>query len=344
MEIVYDEEQLERYLKQALATSGEHPILIDKFLDDATEVDVDAVGDGEQVIVGGIMEHIERAGIHSGDSACSLPPRTLDDQVCEEIRRQVRQLAIALNVLGLMNVQFAVKDRDVYILEVNPRASRTVPFVSKSIGVPLAKIAARIMVGRKLAELGLTAERRPKHISVKESVLPFNKFAGVDTLLGPEMKSTGEVMGIDSAFSKAFAKAQMASGMRLPLEGRVFVSVPDEHREEAARIGGMLLELGFELLASGGTATFFEAKNVPVGVVDEIEEALRMGSIAMVINTHANTSYQKDEYLLRRNTLDNRVPYFTTMAGAQAAVEAIGFLRASEITVRPLQDYVKKSG
>jgi len=339
MEIVYDQEQLEGYLEQAFVSSAEHPVLIDKFLDDATEVDVDAIADGDRVVIGGIMEHIERAGVHSGDSACSLPPRTLDHTVCEEIRRQTSALAVALAVRGLMNVQYAVKDRDVYILEVNPRASRTVPFVSKAIGVPLAKVAARVMVGRKLAELGFTEERIPTYISVKESVLPFNKFAGVDTLLGPEMKSTGEVMGIDTSFSMAFAKAQMASGMRLPLSGNVFLSVPDEHREEATGIAVKLRGLGFEIVTTGGTATYLAARCIEVRVVQEIEETLRVGKIAIVINTHANERYQKDGYLLRRNTLDNQIPYFTTLAGAQAAVEAIEFLKEGEMTVQALQEY-----
>ena len=222
MEIVYEEEKLKEYLVTAFQSSAEHPVLIDKFLDDATEVDVDAIADGERVVIGGIMEHIERAGVHSGDSACSIPPRTLSPEVQAEIRRQAVALATALKVRGLMNVQFAVKGSDVYILEVNPRASRTVPFVSKAIGVSLAKLASRVMVGRRLDDLGLTREIVPRHVSVKESVLPFNKFAGVDTLLGPEMKSTGEVMGIDHSFGKAYAKAQMAGGMTLPDSGTAF--------------------------------------------------------------------------------------------------------------------------
>ncbi len=228
MEIVYDQESLKYYITHAVAASPEHPVLIDKFLDDAVEVDVDALADGEKVVIGGIMEHIERAGVHSGDSACALPPKSLAPEIQEEIRRQTVSLALALQVRGLMNVQFAVKGRDVYVLEVNPRASRTVPFVSKAIGVPLAKVAARIMVGKKLAELGVTSEILPRHISVKEAVFPFNKFPGVDTLLGPEMKSTGEVMGIDATFGLAFAKAQLGGGMRLPAEGKVFISVRDD--------------------------------------------------------------------------------------------------------------------
>ncbi len=339
MEIVYEEEKLKDYLETAFQNSVEHPILIDKFLDDATEVDVDAIADGERVVIGGIMEHIEMAGVHSGDSACSIPPRTLSPEVQTEIRRQAAALATALKVRGLMNVQFAVKGEEVYILEVNPRASRTVPFVSKAIGVSLAKLAARVMVGRKLDEMGLTEEIVPPHVSVKESVLPFNKFTGVDTLLGPEMKSTGEVMGIDHSFSKAYAKAQMAGGMRLPDSGTAFFSLPDEHREGAARIARSLAALGFKIVATGGTATFFQDQAIPVEIVHDVEETLRHKAVAMVINTHANESYRKDGYLVRRNALDRQIPYFTTLAGAGAALEAIEFLKSGELTVQPLQEY-----
>ena len=343
MEIVYEEEKLKDYLETAFQNSVEHPILIDKFLDDATEVDVDAIADGERVVIGGIMEHIEMAGVHSGDSACSIPPRTLSPAVQAEIRRQAVALATALKVRGLMNVQFAVKGNDVYILEVNPRASRTVPFVSKAIGVSLAKLAARVMVGRKLDEMGLTEEIVPPHISVKESVLPFNKFAGVDTLLGPEMKSTGEVMGIDHSFSKAYAKAQMAGGMRLPDSGTAFFSLPDEHREGAARIARSMAALGFKIVATGGTAAFFQGQAIPVEIVHDVEETLQHEAVAMVINTHANESYRKDGYLVRRNALDRQIPYFTTLAGAEAALEAIEFLKGGELTVQPLQEYQRQT-
>ena len=343
MEIVYEEEELREYLVTAFQASVEHPVLIDKFLDDATEVDVDAIADGERVVIGGIMEHIERAGVHSGDSACSIPPRTLSPEVQAEIRGQAVALATALNVRGLMNVQFAVKGSDVYILEVNPRASRTVPFVSKAIGVSLAKLAARVMAGRKLDELGLTEEIVPPHVSVKESVLPFNKFSGVDTLLGPEMKSTGEVMGIDHSFSKAFAKAQMAGGMRLPDSGTAFFSLPDEHREGAAGIARSLAELGFRIVATGGTAAFFRDRAVPVEVAHDVEETLGREGVSMVVNTHANESYRNDRYIIRRNALDRQIPYFTTLAGAEAALEAIQFLKSGELTVQPLQEYIESS-
>ena len=343
MEIVYEEEKLKDYLETAFQNSVEHPILIDKFLDDATEVDVDAIADGERVVIGGIMEHIEMAGVHSGDSACSIPPRTLSPEVQNEIRRQAVALATALKVRGLMNVQFAVKGEEVYILEVNPRASRTVPFVSKAIGVSLAKLAARVMVGRKLDEMGFTEEIVPTHVSVKESVLPFNKFAGVDTLLGPEMKSTGEVMGIDHSFSKAYAKAQMAGGMRLPDSGTAFFSLPDEHREGAARIARSMAALGFKIVATGGTAAFFQDQAIPVEIVHDVEETLGQKAVAMVINTHANESYRKDGYLVRRNALDRQIPYFTTLAGAEAALEAIEFLKGGELTVQPLQEYHRRA-
>ena len=242
-----------------------------------------------------------------------------------------------------MNVQFAVKGSDVYILEVNPRASRTVPFVSKAIGVSLAKLAARVMVGRKLDEMGLTEEIVPPHVSVKESVLPFSKFSGVDTLLGPEMKSTGEVMGIDHSFSKAFAKAQMAGGMRLPDSGKAFFSLPDEHREGAAGIARSLAALGFGIVATGGTADFFQRQAIPVEVAHDVEKTLGEEDVAMVVNTHANESYRNDGYLVRREALDRQIPYFTTLAGAEAALEAIEFLKSGELTVQPLQEYQRRA-
>ncbi|HEY7163514.1 MAG TPA: carbamoyl-phosphate synthase large subunit, partial [Candidatus Binatia bacterium] len=250
MQIVYDREALHEYMTHAVAASPEHPVLIDKFLDDAIELDVDALGDGETFVIGGIMEHIERAGVHSGDSACSLPPKSISEEIQAQIRDHTVALAKALNVSGLMNVQFAVQREQVFVLEVNPRASRTVPFVSKATGVPLAKIAARLMVGRKLNEFGLDVQVSPKHISVKEAVFPFNKFPGVDTLLGPEMKSTGEVMGIDATFGLAFAKAQLGGGMRLPLSGRVFISVPDQDKESVTPVAQKLHRIGFKIVAT----------------------------------------------------------------------------------------------
>src|SRR5437660_3592442 len=272
MQIVYDRDALKDYMTYAVAASPEHPVLIDKFLDDAIELDVDALSDGDAVVIGGIMEHIERAGVHSGDSACSLPPKSINPEIQAQIRKHTIDLAIALNVRGLMNVQFAVQGKNVYVLEVNPRASRTVPFVSKAICVPLAKMDARIMVGRKLKYLGLIAEVLPKHISVKEAVFPFNKFPGVDTLLGPEMKSTGEVMGIDRSFGLAFAKAQLGGGMRLPNEGKVFISVRDEDKKSVNRVAERLHRSGFQIVATRGTAAYFQSRGIPSEVVNKGQE------------------------------------------------------------------------
>ena len=351
MEIVYDQESLKHYMTHAVAASPEHPVLIDKFLDDAVELDVDALADGERVVIGGIMEHIERAGVHSGDSACVLPPKSIGKDIQDEIRRQTVSLAKALNVRGLMNAQFAVKGRDIYVLEVNPRASRTVPFVSKAIGVPLAKLAARIMVGKKLADLGLTSEILPRHVSVKESVFPFSKFPGVDTLLGPEMKSTGEVMGMGSSFGLAFAKAQLGSGMRLPFQGKVFVSVRDEDKESVCAIAQRLHRLGFEIVATRGTAAYFHSRAVPAEMVKKVQEgsphiaeAIKNGEIAMVINTPTDAHSHADSYYLRRNALDYQVPYFTTIAGADAAVEGIELLKEGELDVQALQEYQAAGG
>jgi carbamoyl-phosphate synthase large subunit len=351
MEIVYDQDTLQRYMTQAVAASPEHPVLIDKFLDDAIELDVDALADGERVVIGAIMEHIERAGVHSGDSACSLPPKSISPDIQQEIRRQTSELALALNVRGLMNAQFAVKGKDIYVLEVNPRASRTVPFVSKATGVPLAKFAARIMVGKKLGELGLTVEVLPRHVSVKESVFPFNKFPGVDTILGPEMKSTGEVMGIDTTFGVAYAKAQLASGTRLPRKGKVFISVRDEDKEPVAPIAQKLQGLGFHIVATRGTAAYFKQHGIAVEIVKKVQEgspniaeAIKNGEIAMVINTPRDAHSHADSFHLRRNAVDYQVPYFTTIAGADAAAEGIELLEEREFDVRPLQEYLAPNG
>jgi carbamoyl-phosphate synthase large subunit len=346
MQIVYDDDALKNYMTHAVAASPEHPVLIDKFLDDAIEVDVDALSDGEDVVIGGIMEHIERAGVHSGDSACSLPPKSIHPDIQDEIRQQTIVLAKALNVRGLMNVQFAVQETNVFVLEVNPRASRTVPFVSKAIGVPLAKIAARIMVGKKLKELGLTREILPKHVSVKEAVFPFNKFPGVDTILGPEMKSTGEVMGIDDYFGLAFAKAQLGSGMRLPKTGRVFISVRDDDKTAAALIARRLYRIGFQIVATVGTARNFEERGIPTELVNKVQDGsphigdrVKNGEIAIVINTPEDARSHADSYAIRRYALDYQVPYFTTMAGADAAADAIEYLMQREFEVKPLQEY-----
>ncbi|MGH8008407.1 MAG: carbamoyl-phosphate synthase large subunit, partial [Candidatus Binatia bacterium] len=348
MRIVYDEESLRLYMREAVSASPEHPVLIDKFLDDATEVDVDAVSDGHTVVIGGIMEHIELAGVHSGDSACSLPPRSLSSAVQDEIRRQTERLAKELGVVGLMNIQFAVKGETVYVLEVNPRASRTVPFVSKAIGVPLAKIAARVMAGKSLHDLGYTREVVPAHVSVKEAVFPFIKFPGVDTILGPEMKSTGEVMGIDTSFAMAFAKAQVAAGTLLPVQGKVFLSVRDHDKAAALPIARRLLDNGFTIIATRGTAARLCEAGLSVETINKVQEGsphivdvINAGEIALVINTTEGAQSVADSFSIRRTALESRVPYFTTIAGAGAAAEGIARLRQGLFDVRPLQEYHK---
>ena len=346
MELVYDEASLRRYMREAVSVSAERPVLIDKFLDDATEVDVDALSDGQQVVVGGIMEHIELAGVHSGDSACSLPPRTLSAAVQAEIRRQTTLLAQELGVVGLMNIQFAVKDQQVFLIEVNPRASRTVPFVSKSIGIPLAKIAARVMAGSTLDELGFTQEVIPDHVNVKEAVFPFIKFPGVDTILGPEMKSTGEVMGVDQSFAMAFAKAQFAAGNILPETGKAFISMRDRDKPATLPIARQLVENGFSLVATRGTCAFLQQHELPVEMVNKVLEgsphivdALQAGSIDLVINTTEGAQSIQDSFSIRRSALECQVPYFTTVAGAGAAVEGIARLKQGLLGVCPLQAY-----
>jgi carbamoyl-phosphate synthase large subunit len=346
MEIVYDVEQLGNYMKYAVAASPEHPILVDKFLDEATEVDVDALCDGREVVIGGIMQHIEEAGIHSGDSACSLPPYSLATEVVDEIRRQTVALALELGVVGLMNIQFAVKDGTVYLLEVNPRASRTVPFVSKATGRPLAKIAARVMAGRTLSELGVAGEIVPKHVSVKESVFPFAKFPGVDTLLGPEMKSTGEVMGIDFDFGKAFAKAQLGANVKMPMSGKVFISVKDSDKKYILESARKLAEAGFEIVATLGTASFLMEKGVPAKPINKVKEgrphcvdAIKSHEISMVFNTTFGAQSVADSYSIRRSALMYSVAYFTTVAGMKAAVDGILAMRRETLDVTPLQEY-----
>jgi len=349
MEIVYDESSLRRYMERALDAAPDRTILIDKFIDDAIELDVDAIADGQQVVIGGIMEHIERAGVHSGDSACSLPTKSISAPVLAEIRRQTQALAIELGVVGLMNVQFAVKNDAVYILEVNPRASRTVPFVSKAIGVPLAKLAARVMAGQTLADLRFTEEVVPRHISVKEAVFPFSKFPGVDTLLGPEMKSTGEVMGIGASFGEAFAKAQIAAGSLLPQQGAVFISVRDEDKLAVLPTAQRLARAGLSLLATHGTAAFLRRHGLQVVAINKVAEgsphsvdALQRGEIAMVINTPEGVGANLDSFTIRRSALDCRVPYFTTVAGAEAAAEGVELLQREALAVCPLQDYHRR--
>ncbi len=347
MEIVYDETDLKDYMERAVQASPDHPILVDKFLEDAIEMDVDAVSDGTTVVVGGIMEHIEEAGIHSGDSACSLPPWSVSGRLLDAIREQTRAMALELGVVGLINIQFAIKDRVVYVLEVNPRASRTVPFVSKAVGVPLAKLAAKVMLGATLQELGFTEERRISHVAVKEAVLPFAKFPNVDAVLGPEMKSTGEVMGVDANFGLAFAKSQIAANGFLPTGGAAFLSVRDHDKLAITALATRLVALGFKLLATEGTAEVIQRAGVPVERVYKVTEGFRPhivdrmknGEVTMVVNTPEGRSARLDSYSIRRTAVTMGIPHFTTMAAAEAAAEAIGALRKQQMTIRSLQEY-----
>jgi carbamoyl-phosphate synthase large subunit len=346
MEIVYTEKALKRYMNEPVSVSPNRPVLIDKFLKDAKEVDVDAISDGETVVIGGVLEHIEEAGVHSGDSAMVLPPYSIDAGTLQEIKAQTKKLALSLKVKGLVNIQFAIKDSEVYIIEVNPRASRTIPFVSKAIGVPLAKLGTKIMVGRKLTELGFTQEIVPDYMCIKESVFPFIKFAGVDTILGPEMKSTGEVMGIDTELGSSFAKAQMASGNELPLSGTAFISVKDEDKEKASLVAKKLSELGFSILATAGTASYLEKAGISCDLVKKVGEGrphvvdhLKNGEVQLVINTTFGEEEIAQSYSIRRTSVTRGVPYFTTIAGAKAAAGAIEVLKNEGLSVKALQEY-----
>ncbi len=349
MRIVYSEDELANYIETAVKINPKHPVLIDKFLEDATEVDVDAICDGERVVIGGIMEHIEEAGIHSGDSACVLPPVHLSKKILDEIRSATYSLAMELEVRGLINIQFAIKDDELYVLEVNPRASRTVPFVSKAIGVPLAKLATWIMLGETLEDLGFTKEIIPKYYSVKEVVFPFKRFPGVDVILGPEMKSTGEVMGIDWDPSLAYAKAQFAAGMKLPLSGKVFISVKDEDKPEVVDIAKKLEEMNFEILATSGTAKYLRECGIRVKEIPKISEGIRPNildyiknkEIALMINTAKGKVSKLDAYLIRRHALELDIPYATTISGARAMVCSIKKLKQKSFSYAPLQEYYK---
>ncbi len=344
MEIVYDDEQLKRFAQAAFDVSPGFPVLIDKFLEDAIEVDVDVVGDGGTFVVGGILEHIEEAGVHSGDSAMVLPPHTLSDELLEEIRAASLTLGRALRVVGLMNIQFAIKDDAVYVLEVNPRASRTVPFVSKAIGVPLAKLATRAMLGVSLQDQRFTAEVTPPYLAVKESVFPFSRFAGVDILLGPEMKSTGEVMGLDEDFGLAFVKSQVAAGQRLPRQGQVFISVKNRDKRAVVLLARELAELGFDLVATQGTAKALQRHGVPTRPVNKIHEGrpnvldlLTDGQIHLVINTPSGRLPRADEIQIRSAATLLGIPCITTVAGAQASVNGIAAMLKRRLGVKSLQ-------
>ncbi len=349
MEIVHDVAALRRYMANAVKVSGKNPVLIDSYLQDAIEIDVDAVADGKQVHVAGIMEHIEEAGIHSGDSACSLPPYTLAPDIIAEISQQTAAMARALKVVGLMNVQFAVKGRDIYVLEVNPRASRTVPFVAKATGVPIAKIAARVMAGAALSEFQLEPLARD-HVAVKEAVFPFARFPGVDIILGPEMKSTGEVMGIDRDFGRAYAKSQLGAGNGLPLKGTVFISVKDKDKAALLAASQKLVAQGFRLIATDGTATFLKENGLPVERINKVlqgrphcVDAMKSGEIQLVFNTVEGAQSIADSFTLRQAALLGNIPYCTTVAAARAAVEAIAALAQGELEVAPLQSYFRGS-
>ena len=348
MEIVNNDAQLERYMREAVIVSGDSPVLIDGYLRDATELDVDVLSDGEDVFVAGILEHIEEAGVHSGDSACSMPPHSLSQEMIAELGRQATEMAKALNVVGLMNVQFAVQGNDIFVIEVNPRASRTVPFVAKVLGQPIAKIAARLMAGAKLSEMNLTAQPYD-HIAVKESVFPFARFPGVDTILGPEMRSTGEVMGLDMDFATAFAKSQMGGGTILPSAGTAFISVRESDKQRAIVPAKRLTELGFKLIATRGTAQFLSENGVAVEPINKVMEgqphivdAIKNGDVQLVVNTTEGEKSLADSKSIRRTTLENKIPYYTTLAGAEAAVAAIAALRENQPDVASLQDYEAK--
>ena len=345
MEIVRDMENLKRYIRDAVVVSGDSPVLLDSYLSNAVELDVDALCDGTDVHVAGIMQHIEEAGVHSGDSACSLPPYSLAPDILAVVKDQTRALALELGVVGLMNVQFAVKNGEVYLIEVNPRASRTVPFVAKAVNSPIASIAARVMAGEPLSNFDLI-DPQIDRFAVKEAVLPFARFPGVDTLLGPEMRSTGEVMGSDTTFARAFLKAQLGAGTDLPTAGRVFLSIRDEDKTPAMmEAAKTLASLGLSLVATRGTAAWLKTQEVPCEIVNKVYEGrpnivdqLKDGQIALVLNTTEGQQSIEDSREIRSVALYDKIPYFTTAAGAQAAVQAIASRDADSMTVTSLQE------
>jgi len=350
MEIVYDEEGLSSFMEKAVEASPERPILIDKFLEDAIEVDVDAIADGKNCVIGGIMEHIEEAGIHSGDSAMVLPPYTLDEEIIQVIRKNTYALAKELNVKGLLNIQYAVKNNIVYVLEVNPRASRTIPFVSKAIGVPLAKLATKIMLGKTLEDLGFTEEKKINYVAVKESVFPFIRFPGVDAILGPEMKSTGEVMGIDSTFGVAYAKSQIAAGQRLPKKGNVFISVKNQDKRNIVFIAKKLADLGFKIMATSGTGDALMRNDIVVEILPKLHEGrpniidlIKDGKVDLIINTPSGKATKEDEAKIRSHAILYSVPLITTIAGAQASVNGIeNLIKIPKMSAKSLQEYHKQ--
>ena len=346
MKIAYNRQELENFTRLAIMESFGRPVLIDKFLEDAVEVDVDAISDGKKTIVGGIMEHIEEAGIHSGDSACVLPPYSLSSAVINEILIATKAMALELGVVGLMNVQYAIKNGRLFVLEVNPRASRTIPFVSKATGVPLAKLATKVMLGHTLKDLGFSGEIIPSHVSVKEAVLPFNRFPGVDTLLGPEMKSTGEVMGIDTNFGSAYAKAQFGAGNHLPTEGTVFISVKDHDKEAALAVASQFCDMGFMIMATRGTSSFLKNRGISNKMINKVSigrphvvDAVKNKEIQMVINTGVGGATKRDGYEIRRAAIKFNIPYATTIAGAMAICKGIAALKKKKLSVKTIQEY-----
>jgi carbamoyl-phosphate synthase large subunit len=347
---VHDEAELERYIEEATRITEDHPVLVDKFIPNAIEVDVDAVSDGKRTFIGGILEHIEEAGVHSGDATMVMPPQTLSPEVIETIKDYTRKLAKELNVVGLMNVQYAVRDSTVYVLEVNPRASRTVPFISKAIGIPLAKVAVKVMLGHTLDELGIPEEVELPYACVKESVFPFIKLPGVDPVLGPEMKSTGEVMGIDVDFGRAYFKAELAAGNKLPTNGTVFISVAKEDKQKVGPIAKRLSELGFKILATEGTKKVLEEVGVEVELVRKVSQGtpnildqIRAGEVDLIINTPTMGRHPaRDGYMIRRAAIDLRIPYITTLTGARAAVQAIESMQKGKISIGSLNEYHPK--
>ncbi|MFZ5571576.1 MAG: carbamoyl-phosphate synthase large subunit [Thermodesulfobacteriota bacterium] len=346
MKIVYQRSELENFTRLAIEASPGHPVLIDKFLEDAVELDVDAISDGRTTIIGGIMEHIEEAGIHSGDSACVLPPAHVAPEMQAEITRATKAMAAELNVVGLMNVQYAIKDNQLFVIEVNPRASRTVPFVSKATGVPLAKLATKVMIGRTLQELGFTEEIIPTHVSVKEAVLPFDRFPGVDTLLGPEMKSTGEVMGLGEDFGAAFAKAQLGARQNLPTEGTVFISVKNEDKPSILKVAEKFRDMGFRIMATRGTSRYLAEHGIENARINKVSigrphavDAIKNREIQLIINTGLGDEPRQDGYLIRRAALKYFIPYATTVAGARAVCEGIAALKNKKLSVRTIQEY-----
>jgi carbamoyl-phosphate synthase large subunit len=347
MEIVYDEADLERYMTEAVKVSRKHPVLIDDFLENAVEIDVDAVSDGKDVLIGAIMEHIEEAGIHSGDSACVIPPQSLSREVQDKVRDIVRKIALSLNVIGCINIQLAYKDGKVFVLEANPRSSRTIPFVSKATGMPLAKIAAKAIIGVPLKDMGFTEEPKPKHVSVKEVVLPFDKLPGADPILGPEMKSTGEVMGIDKDFGRAFFKAELSAFNSLPQEGKVFISVRDDDKKEMVRIARTLQANGLALYATEGTTKYLDEHGIKATRLNKIHEGgvnvidlMRQGEMSLIINTPTSKLGRKDGSQIRRAAVDYEVPYVTTIQAAKACADAINAMGKSRLEIKSLNEYL----